>query len=72
MAIQVKQGERRGRPGLYFLTRNKEPWATDDSEEEPIIPSLSGEHHLLADANGVIIKTADGKYIAVRTQGGQA
>lgn len=58
MAFWVKPGERKIRPGIYFVTE-------DTSEVFNYRPPALVLARL-TDADGVPLKTADGKYLAVR------
>ena len=60
-----KRGESKRRPGVYmrFVNRGKD-WA----EAVPVTPSdpALSQKMLLKDRNGVLLKTSDGYYLAVK------
>ena len=71
MGAFYKPGEVKKRPGAYRMITNRgstgltidaDPFAP--SPEEPDTPS--SENVRLADRAGVLLKTADGKYLAVK------
>lgn len=66
MAIFYGNDEKGNRPHVYmrYSTRDKS-MKLASSAEQPYVPE-QGENQILADKNGTILKTADGKYLAVK------
>lgn len=77
MAVFYKPGEAKKRPGAYMMIANRGSWTDLDADPfgpkpdtpEPDAPTPdtpSSGYTRLADRTGVLLKTADGKYLAVK------
>lgn len=72
MGVIYKQGEVKTRPGAYRMITNRGSWTALDvdpfgpKQDDPEPDTPTSGYAWLADRNGVLLKTADGKYLAVK------